>query len=122
MRWLLLFAVGCSASSPTGSGQTGSVVQKEIPLSDGTGDVGVGCFEVELVDPPDCVASLFRDGVEERVLGSCEQDPTGLCWRIEVDVVACPETEAHQLVEFDNVTAADLPSVVKIQCVSVDML
>jgi hypothetical protein len=117
MRCLVVLLVACSASSPPGSGETSFIVREELPLGDGA----TSCFDVAIADPPDCVATLLRDGVEERVLGACELDPTNLCWRIEVDPVACPGA-ASQLVAFDNVTAADLPSVIVIECVSAAML
>ena len=94
-------------------------MRKEVPLSDG--DDGTACFGVEIPDPPDCVATLVRDGVEERVLGSCELDPTNLCWRIAVDPITCPLSPS-QLVAFDNVAPADVPSLIVIECVSADML
>jgi hypothetical protein len=119
MRWLLVLLVGCSASDPSGPGGSSRVVQKEIPILDG-GDTGNACFEVELVDPPDCVASLVPDGGEERVLPACDQDPSSLCWRIEIDLATCPGS-ASQRARFDNVTAADV-GLVTMQCIAVDML
>lgn len=121
MRWLFVLLVGCSASDPPGTGETSRIVQKEIPLSLDENDPGIPCFEVEIADPPDCVASLVRDGAEEEVLPSCDQDPTTLCWRIEIDLASCPGA-ASQTVEFDNVTAADVPGIVTMQCIAADML
>ena len=117
MRYLLAFLVGCSASSSPGTGETSFIVREEIPLADGA----TTCFDVAIADPPDCVATLLRDGVEERVLGSCELDPTNLCWQIDVDPIDCPGA-ASQRVGFANVTTADLPSVIVIECVSAAML
>lgn len=118
MRYLLVFLVACSASSSPGTGETSFIAREEIPLTDATSG---SCFDGEVADPPDCVATLLRDGVEERVLGACELDPANLCWQISVDPIACPGA-ASQRVGFDNVTAADLPSVIVIECVSADML
>ena len=70
------------------------------------------CFDLEVPEPPDCAMSAFFGS--EMLVPPCEDDASGLCWRLEVEPANCPGS-MHQLVQIDHYvpTARRVPAVIE---------
>lgn len=77
--------------------------------------IGNPCIAVTLTDPPECISSFTRDGIEQLV-PSCDLDSSTVCWSIVTDANQCPGG-SNQLVLIDHYVPTTSPARARFECV-----